>query len=51
MTEETGGGLEMFAAVLALVLSGSVCSVPAPDMSVERSRTPRLVAADVTDKL
>ena len=51
MTEETGGGLEVFAAVLALVLSAGVSSVPAPDMSVERSRSPRLVAADMTDEL
>ena len=41
----------MFAAVLALILSGSVCSVPAPDMSVERAPSPRLVTTDITDEL
>ena len=41
----------MFAAVLALILSGSVCSMPAPDMSVERAPPPRLVTTDITDEL
>jgi len=41
----------MFAAVLALVLSGSEGRVLAPDMSVERPRPSGLVAADITDEL
>ena len=41
----------MFAAVLALVHRGCVGRVLAPDMSVERPRPSRLVAADITDEL
>ena len=51
MTEETGGGLELFAAVRALVHSPSVGGVLAPDVPVERSRPSGLVAADITDEL